>query len=193
MSKYLIMLNGPPRSGKDTVSEYLTKIISDSEIIKFTKPVKDITHRNLSLNVNHDYYENLKDTKLPEFNGLTPRQAYIQTSERFREEQGQNAVSKLFVEAVGLSKSKLVINPDIGYDFELEAVLEDIPLENCLLIKVEREGHDFENDCREWIPDEKILCESRTLSNYNKENFLLEASKICEEFISSRELEFKVT
>src|SRR5690606_2469170 len=96
--KIAILLNGPPRAGKDTAVEALAAALgAAAEIFKFTSPVKDLTHRNAGLDCATDHYEELKDTPLPEFGGRTPRQAYIDTSAELKRKNGQDAVARMFV------------------------------------------------------------------------------------------------
>jgi hypothetical protein len=185
------MFNGPPRSGKDTVSEYLNENLEDSEIIKFTKPIKDLTHKSLGLNVKHNHFELDKDNILKDFNNRTPRQSYIQTSENLRSEKGQYAVADLFTQEVLKSKKNIIINPDIGYDFELEYVLSKINPDNCILIQIRREGYTFKDDCRDWISDKVINCEKYIVDNSSKEKFLEKVFLIINNFLQEKYNQYK--
>lgn len=151
-AKIAILLNGPPRVGKDTASEVLAAAIdAEVAVIKFTKPVKDMTHARFGLVCEHDAYEVLKDTPLREFGGLTPRQAYIETSDRLKAERGPDAVAQLFVEAMMASTARVIINPDLGFDFEAQAVVDQLGADKVVIIRISCEGHDFSSDCRGWV------------------------------------------
>ena len=183
--KFIILFNGPPRTGKDTVSEFLLKELQGSVIIKFTKPVKDMTHKKYNLDVEHDYYEDLKDTHLIEFQGKTPRESYIETSTNLREKEGNNAVAKLFVKEVLESTADIVINPDIGYDFEAEELFNSFDISNILLFKINREGKSFEHDCRDWLTVDTKYENLKTYNvfNDNKEEFISEVADYVRDFL----------
>jgi len=155
--KIAILFNGPPRAGKDTaVNALVDTIVEDFEIIKFTGPVKDLTHRNHGLECAQDAYEINKDTPLPEFGGKTPRQAYIDTSTNLKKVSGINAVAKLFVEAIHASKASVILNPDVGDDMEALAVANSLGRENVLVLRIHKDGHDFSNDCRTWVQSDEL-------------------------------------
>lgn len=150
--KIAILLNGPPRAGKDTaVDAILKSSLTDMEVYKFTRPVKDLTHRNYGLACEHDAYEELKDTPLPEFGGRTPRQAYIETSSREKALKGEDAIAKMFVDAVLDAEAQIILNPDCGDDMEALCVADALGVENVLVIRISKEGKDFSQDCRTWV------------------------------------------
>lgn len=153
MVKAAILFNAPPRAGKDTASAALSNdlCLITHRIMKFTEPVKDLTHQRLGLNVPHWHYEELKDTPLPEFNGKTPRASYIETSARLRVEYGNDAVAQMFAARLREMPEDLLISPDVGYDFEGKAVTDIVGANRTILFRLHREGHTFENDCRNWI------------------------------------------
>jgi len=156
-SKIAILLNGPPRAGKDTAVAVLEDAFgAESETFKFTQPVKDRTHARFGLDCAHDAYEALKDTPLPEFGGMTPREAYIDTSRRLKEEQGEDAVRKLFVAEILASNAQIILNPDAGDDLEAESVADAFGAENVLVIRISRDGHDFSKDCRTWVTSRSL-------------------------------------
>ena len=158
--KIAILLNGPPRAGKDTAVEALVQALGGSvEVFKFTRPVKDLTHRNAGIECSHDHYEELKDVPLPEFRGRTPRQAYIDTSRELKARNGEDAVARLFVEAILASNAAVVLNPDCGDDMEALCVADALSIHNVFVMRIHREGHDFSMDCRTWVmsPDLNII------------------------------------
>jgi hypothetical protein len=151
--KIAILLNGPPRAGKDTAITALMAAfaVGSAEILKVTQPIKDLTHKRLGLECSHDAYEIEKDLKLREFQGKTPRESYIATSAGLKREGGPGAVMDLFVDAVLASPCEVILNPDIGDDMEAERVAAMIGAERVLVIRIHRPGHDFSMDCRTWV------------------------------------------
>lgn len=101
----IVFLNGPARSGKDTLGLMCAAALEEKEtafklaeergvlllpyISKFAKVVKEGCHAALGIWASedgpapHDHYEDVKDQPLPEFRDRTPRQCYIQYSEGF--------------------------------------------------------------------------------------------------------------
>lgn len=151
--KIAILLNGPPRAGKDTAITALLAAFAPghAEIIKVTQPIKDLTHKRLGLDCRHDAYELEKDLVLPEFEGKTPRESYIATSAKLKAEHGAGAVMDLFVESVVDSECDIILNPDIGDDMEAERVAATLGADRVLVIRIHRPGHDFSLDCRTWV------------------------------------------
>lgn len=155
--KVAILLNGPPRAGKDTAVEALVPLLGQSaEVFKFTRPVKDLTHRAAGVDCAHDAYETSKDLPLPEFGGRTPRQAYIDTSRELKSKEGEDAVARLFVKAILESSASVILNPDCGDDMEALCVADAFLPENVFVIRIHREGHDFSNDCRTWVTSPRL-------------------------------------
>lgn len=151
-AKVAILLNGPPRAGKDTAVEALAPLLGEeAEVLKFTQPVKDYTHRQAGLDCRHDAYEEQKDAPLREFGGRTPRQAYIETSARLKAEHGPDIVCRMFVEAIKNSPARIILNPDCGDDMEAEHVAEALGYDSVLVVRIHRDGHDFSQDCRTWV------------------------------------------
>lgn len=150
--KIAILLNGPPRAGKDTaVNAILKSGLPDMGVYKFTQPVKDLAHRYYGIDCAHDHFEVLKDTPLEQFGGLTPRQAYIETSAREKAAKGDDAIAKMLVDAILDSHAQIILNPDCGDDMEALCVADALGIENVLVIRLHKEGKDFSQDCRTWV------------------------------------------
>ena len=85
----IIFLNGPPRSGKDYAGNFLKDEMPHAFVAKFAAILKERVHTiyglecELGLVRPHDFFEDYKDEPLDEFEGLTPRAAYIGFSERY--------------------------------------------------------------------------------------------------------------
>ena len=82
----IILLNGPPRCGKDYAGNLLTG--PGARVAKFAHVLKERTHAAYSIlhrgqPAPHDWFETTKDEPCGEFLGRTPREAYIAFSEQF--------------------------------------------------------------------------------------------------------------
>ncbi len=157
--KYLL-INGPARSGKDTLAQILATRRPNIVITKFAAHLKDATHAAYGiLGVPHDHYESAKELPSDDFFGLTPRQAYIKFSETYMKvHHGKDVFAKLFVRYY----KKLLLQPeplnflisDSGFIDETLAFASIVGPQNVQLVRIHREGYDFSGDSREYVyPD----------------------------------------
>lgn len=148
----IIMFNGPPRAGKDTAGQICRALFgSDVHLVKFTDPLKAETHRRMGLDCANDAYEELKDTPLAEFGGLTPRVAYTQVSDDMKRQFGPHVWADRLVEDLQVVKAPIIVNTDCGYDFEGAALRDYAGARNATLIRLHRPDHDYSEDCRDWV------------------------------------------
>lgn len=157
--KIAILFNGPKYCGKDTAAAALTKAFGeDSAVFRFTVPVKEETHRRYGLNVPFDRYEDrtIKDTPLPEFGGLSPRQAYIQVGDSLRAEFGPDVVTDMLCERIRNSRVSIVINPDCGGNGEAEGIVDELGYEQVIVFRIHKDGCDYAGDCRDWVTSDKV-------------------------------------
>lgn len=158
-AKIAILLNGPKYCGKDTAAAALSEAFDgESAIFRFTVPVKEETHRRYGLDVAYDHYEdkNIKDKPLPEFEGLSPREAYIKVGDELRAEHGPDIVTRMLCENILRSPVSVVINPDCGGDGEAEGIVDLLGYDRVLAFRIHKEGHDYAGDCRNWVTSERV-------------------------------------
>jgi hypothetical protein len=153
--KIAILLNGPANCGKDTAADALLDTFGpDSGLFRFTVPVKDETHQRYGLDVSWDHYEDrrVKDTALPEFGGLTPREAYIAVGNDLRAKHGPNIVAEMLCDRIRVSNASIVINPDCGGDSEAESIARELGgYEQVLVVRIHKAGCTYDGDCRNWV------------------------------------------
>lgn len=157
--KIAILLNGPKDCGKDTAAAALVDFFgSAAGVFRFTVPVKDETHRRYGLNVAFDHYEDrsVKDAPLPEFGGISPRQAYINVGNELRATHGEDVVARLLCDSIVRSDRPVVINPDCGGDLEAECVAERLGASRVLVLRIHKDGHTYDGDCRGWVVSPKV-------------------------------------
>jgi hypothetical protein len=157
--KIAILLNGPKACGKDTAARaLLDEFGSEGAVFRFTVPVKEETHRRYGLSVAYDHYEDrsVKDSPLPEFGGLSPRQAYIKVGDDLRAEHGPDVVTKMLCEQIDGSRARVVINPDCGGDGEAEGIAEKLGADRVLVFRIHKEGSSYAGDCRNWVTSSKV-------------------------------------
>ncbi len=167
----VVFVNGPPRSGKDTVGDILCKHGSGRRLIqKFAMEVKERAHAAFRIvdatgrAVPHDYFENQKEVPLDCFLGLSPRQAYIEFSERFYKPLfgerifGTLLARRLELTLLAASKQKgfrhapdAFTITDSGFAEEAIPIVRMFDAENCTLVRVRRNSCDFDSDSRSYI------------------------------------------
>lgn len=176
--KRIVLFNAPPRAGKDTAANVLLSHLDVGEKIKFSDPVKRGTHGAYGLwHAGVDFFEDRKDQPCDEFLGITPRQAYINFSEKLMKPvHGPDVFGKLFVRTVGTSSSKVILVPDSGFYHEAVPAIEAYGADNILLVQIFMEGRNFDNDSRDYIK----LPEVKTVHIWNRWGELDEFEKtIC--------------
>ena len=186
--KFAILFNGPKYCGKDTaVSGLMDFFQSKAEIFRFTVPVKDETHRRYGLNVPYDYFEDksIKDKPMPEFGDLSPRQAYISVGNALREEHGPNIVTEMLCDEIRKSSSSIILNPDCGGDNEAEGIANLLGKSRVLVIRVFKEGHTYEGDCRDWVKSPHLNVVDITNVEGRSEEYVSRVVKIVKSFKNS--------
>jgi len=167
----LILLNGPPRCGKDLASEILCSYLGGVPQ-KISKELKERTHAFYGLvgldnkPVRHDYFETEKDTPQECFFGLTPRQAYIAMSENYiKPTHGDSWLGNVLARNIQrwdgmLRQERTHVVSDSGFRGEAEELVRAFGAENVLLVRISRPGYDFTHDSRSYIDlsDLGVVC-----------------------------------
>jgi hypothetical protein len=160
--KQIIILNGPPRSGKDLLASHLVELHKPYVIhIKFANELKKITHRFYNTPDQHPAaYESLKDQKLTEFLGLTPRQAYINISEGYiKRFHGKDFFG---LQLIGEIKrhpyhdNNVFVVSDGGFGEEVEPLLNNFNPRQITIVQIHRPGCSFDGDSRQYIDRESF-------------------------------------
>jgi hypothetical protein len=163
----VILLNGPARSGKDSLANAFAKFTYDvgmkSEIVKFAQPLKEMVHRAFNLPEAHDSQESVKDVKnVRNLGGMTPRQVYIAFSETFMKPMlGQGVFGRMLVSDMNLlqriaredmePEADFFLVSDSGFAAEAREVVDAFGRDNIILVHLERDGYDFKGDSRGYI------------------------------------------
>jgi hypothetical protein len=177
----VIFINGPPYSGKDTAAEFLAPQFKRSNVMRFAGPLKHSVHIDFGLpkNLPDDYFDGCKDSPNPAFFGMSPREAYIQKSERRQKPflgpsiYGQTAVRAMWRRFV--SGKRIFFIPDSGFAAEAHPVLYHINNKNALLLRVhaDKRGKTFANDSRSYIDlpgiDTYDISNDSTVDDYHSE------------------------
>lgn len=156
----VILLNGPPRSGKDTAGEILARRIRRAKVVKFAGCLKLATqamvHTFIGVDMPNrvDMYEVVKDNHA--FRGKTWRQLYIGVSELLCKPLFGGA---FFGEMLVSEMQRLAALHDVfvvtdgGFVQELDPVIEFVGRGNLHVVKISRPGTSYARDSRGYLPD----------------------------------------
>lgn len=166
MTKRIVLLNGPPRCGKDTAGQILREEFG-AVPQKFAHALKVGTHALFAAMLGdladdaggdpcHDdaYYEDRKEEPMPEFLGLTPRQAYIAVSEVLMKPTFDRQVfGRILADRIAHSGTAHPIHvvTDSGFEPEGMVLVDRFGAHNCTLVRLHRPGCDFSGDSRSYI------------------------------------------
>lgn len=178
--KKVILVSGPPKSGKDTSAQYILENLKDGGIhYKYAFPLKNMVHAMYGLNVPHDFFESRKSEPCEELEGRVPRQEYIRVSEKLV----KPAYGKDFFGRIGANvifqhtQNNCVVVSDFGFKEELLPLLSKINRDDILGIQLHREGCTFEGDSRSYI-DTFNYFDTKIIVANNKETLYNELDKI---------------
>lgn len=159
--RLLVFLNGPPRSGKDTLGFNLKssgKLGPICHLLSFADPLKIGTHYSLgTFSKGAKDYEAVKDLPNDEFFGLTPRQAYISHAEKYMKiVYGVEIFGKLLYRKIERTRAMIsspltVIFTDSGFSEETGYVISRHPDVKSVLLRLHRKGHDYAIDSRSYL------------------------------------------
>jgi hypothetical protein len=158
LDKIVILLNGPPRCGKDTGGLAIHRCLDGSRVMKFTMHVKHATHQAYGLGLpieDFEHFEPVKDVPRAEFFGLTPRQAYIAHAENYMKPlHGKDIIGKIFLnQHLVVTPEPVIIVADTGFVEEVRPTVDAVGPDRVLLVRVhaEKRGCNFERDSRSYI------------------------------------------
>lgn len=176
----VILINGPPRSGKDTLANSLVDLLgATSEITTFKEEI--LTQLSLEslfakspYESDQEFYERTKDST-PKLRALLIAYAEKCIKPIF----GQDYFAKqavLQLKRLAALGHSVVVIPDLGFIEEYQTVKEAFP--DTLVVKMQREGFNFSKDSRSDldIPTDLVI------KNLGINSLQLAARQIVEQF-----------
>lgn len=149
----IILLNGPPRCGKDTAAGFLMKNLHNCAHYKMSSPLKRAVPAlyNLSDDI-MKVLEDQKDHVTPFLFGHTYRDVQIAISEcLLKPLHCEHIFGRIAVLAMRQMDAGNIVVSDTGFDDEVLPILDEFGPGNVGLIQITRKDHTFENDSRDWI------------------------------------------
>lgn len=191
----LIIANGPPFSGKDTLCELLREHLTGFDLIplNYKETLYVGVAKRYSLSVKAVFELNAdpsaKDQPSTLFNGKSVRQALIYESEEvIKKDYGEHGVAIKTFELLKQRysserlKNAVLICSDGGFNSELYAAYRHLGLgvQDVFIARMERAGCSFAGDSREYIHNPDIIIDN----NGGKEDLLGYLPRI-KEFLNS--------
>ena len=158
----IIILNGPPNSGKDTAAEFIVKMLSQVNHAKLSRPLKSAVNNIFDLQPGTlKFFQEDSDLKSPFLLGSTYRQAQIDIFRMLQGKYGADILAKLFIRYAKKNiAAKHIVLSDCGRTIEASALVEHFGPSNIALIKLMRPDHDFRADIREYVD---ITCDKKAV------------------------------
>jgi hypothetical protein len=152
MNKKIVFFNGPPRAGKDTIVNELLKRYHSTENIKLSNPLKTALPVFFGLSKEQiDILENEKEVYKDYLLGKTWRDVQISLSEEWAKKVfGPRGVGNIAKNVINNSSSQFFLISDSGFQEEAGSLVEHFGKDNCLLIRIKRDGTNFNNDSRSY-------------------------------------------
>ena len=152
----IIMVNGPPNSGKDAVCEYLKTNGYIHKEMKQGLYRETCDHFGVSYEwFMSGYTRDRKETPEPELRGLTRRQAMIIVSEDIiKPTYGDGYFGKLVVE--DMKEDHDFCFSDSGFVSEVDQIINKFGKDEVIFIRLYRDGSNFSNDSRRYIKFENL-------------------------------------
>lgn len=146
----IIILNGPPRCGKDTAAEAIEEYFGSDicKHLKLSEPLKLIA--SSILGYPREVLEANKDTVLSG-NKISYRDAQIHTFLQLVPVYGEGWLGKWFVNSLEQYEQEYFVLSDGGRSEDIRPFLQFLRPEDLLIIQIMREGCAFRGDIRSYI------------------------------------------
>ena len=175
--KFMILFNGPPRSGKDTAADAIFENFLESARVKNTTPMDRAIKAMFNMTDDEFLYyrEAVKDTPQALFKSLSMREILISMSEDWcKPLMGDDVFGRIVADRF-LPDKPLLVCSDSGFEAEAVPYIKKLGADNMLLVRIHRDGCNFSNDSRSYLSLEKYgvpcvdLMNSGTVDDFQNE------------------------
>lgn len=183
----VLLLNGPPRSGKDTAGRLIEQTYYPYVTQhKFAAVVKTRCHAayglfdEFDLPYAADHFEHCKDEPIEPFLDTTPRSAYIDFSESFmKPRHGKAVFGRLLLENLKQEGGEgLFVITDCGFRDEAAVLVRHFGPDEVALVRLHRDGCTFAHDSRGYIDLSDMGVQPRDVNNNGTLRDLLAALRV---------------
>jgi len=151
----ILILNGPPKSGKDFAAELMVRVLSEDTVLHFklASPLK--TMAEIIAGIPSSELERIKDTILPPF-GISYRDIQINIFYGLAKHFGDDWLGKVLVNRINETDSDTIIISDGGRTIEVNPLIKAFGAKNISILQVFRDRCTFDYDIREYINDPRL-------------------------------------
>jgi hypothetical protein len=158
-SRKILILNGPPSSGKDTIANILYKHY-DCRRLKFSNPLKKALVELFCLNEDWMALEKTKDQPTNRFYNMSFREAQIWLSEEVMKPKfGPDIFGWLMLRQLYSpykSNGPFDVISDAGFIPEVDALYQSLAPKSVYLLRIHRPNCTYDNDSRSYLNHPKI-------------------------------------
>ena len=172
MTPKIVLLNGPPYSGKDTIARHLLERTPPKYgvIMKFATPLKTIVRDFFCFGDQKlfDFWDSPanKDKPTDQFLGRSCRDCQIGVSEGFfKPTFGQDVFGKILARDIARTEKGIYYISDSGFRPEAEVLVKKFGAENVILVNLERDNTSFKGDSRGYINLDDLEVTRLTIHN----------------------------
>lgn len=180
--KKVLVLNGPPRCGKDTAAEAIVKHIGSEFCVhlKLSQPLKDIAQYIMPQSA--ILLEAKKEVPLPG-NQHSYRDAQIHIFNQMVPIFGKGWLGHALVNRINRQEIPNIVVSDCGRNEELTPIIREYSTNNVSIIQIMRAGTAFKNDIRTYVSGGEGIMPNPVV-NKQLPAFIDEVTEIAEEFFS---------
>ena len=175
----IILVNGPPSSGKDTVVEFITLMIGNSKVHheKLSRPMKSALAKVFNFNSTElGVLELYKDAENGvRYGDMNWREMQISMFKYLADAYGEGI---LFVRRNRDNAKMHTVVSDAGRNVEITPILRDYPFKDIGYIELHREGCNYDNDIREYLNHDKFMHVEVIDNKYDLELFKVQVRKV---------------
>ena len=178
----IILLNGPPGSGKDTAAEFITLMLGNSQVMheKMSWPMKRGLTTIFSFNdAERKALNAYKDhSNGPEFADMSWRLMEIDMYHYLARRYGKDILGRLLMRRNRDNAKRHTVISDAGRNDEIVPIVKGFSYGQVGYIELHREGCNFDNDIREYL-DHKHFKHVEVIENkYDLEMFQAQIRKV---------------
>ncbi|KKN03634.1 hypothetical protein LCGC14_1105620 [marine sediment metagenome] len=170
----IILLNGPPNSGKDTAANFIVKILPQVNHAKLSRPLKAAVINIFDLSSGTlRFFNEDSDLESPFLFGDTYRKVQTDLFHHLEAQYGPDILARMFIRYAKKNiAAKYIVLSDCGRTVEAQALVDHFGKAEVILIQLTRRGCNFGNDIREYA---KINCDKRACIDNNHDLEIFEA------------------